>query len=119
MRLAPVEPQGGIAMTGSLPCPRRALCRVALAVVAALAGCMLPMPKVEAGQSGYDYDCTDFESRAVAQTFYEETGGPLYDPFNLDDDGDGLACEEWVRGYEQTEAGVEGNGIACEAGEPG
>ena len=74
---------------------------VALAVVAALAGIALLPLGASAIQSDYDYDCTDFDSRADAQTFYEENGGPLYDPFNLDDDEDGQACEEWDRKYQQ------------------
>jgi hypothetical protein len=69
---------------------------------------MLLSLEAEAEQADYDYDCTDFDSRADAQAFYEEAGGPLYDPFNLDDDEDGAACEEWAAGYEQTDAGQGG-----------
>lgn len=65
-----------------------------------------------AAQGNDDYDCVDFDSREDAQAFYEELGGPLYDPYNLDDDQDGLACEEWVRDYERTAAGEDGaNGL--------
>ena len=62
----------------------------------------------QAAQSGYDYDCTDFDSREDAQAFYEEMGGPLYDPYNLDDDEDGEACEEWERDFARTSEGARG-----------
>lgn len=91
-------------MTGWLPCHRHAPWRLALILTATLAGSLLAITGTDASQSGYDYDCTDFESRADAQTFYDETGGPLYDPFNLDDDEDGIACEEWIREYEQRDS---------------
>lgn len=61
-----------------------------------------------AAQTEYDYDCTDFDSQEDAQAFYEELGGPLYDPFNLDDDGDGTACEEWERDFQRTADGEDG-----------
>jgi hypothetical protein len=80
-----------------------------LTVVAALAGIALLPLGVSAIQSDYDYDCTDFDSQADAQAFYEENGGPLYDPFNLDDDEDGQACEEWVRKYAQYANGANGS----------
>ena len=54
---------------------------------------------------GEDYDCTDFDTQADAQAFYEANGGPTYDPFNLDNDDDGTACEEWKRYYERAAAG--------------
>lgn len=38
-------------------------------------------------------DCSDFASSADAQRFFLANGGPTYDPYNLDGDGDGLACE--------------------------
>jgi Excalibur calcium-binding domain len=101
----PAEAKGSNAMTGRL-CGLRS---VALTVVAALAGVALLPLGASAIQSDYDYDCTDFDSRADAQAFYEENGGPLYDPFNLDDDEDGQACEEWDRKYEQYANGANGS----------
>lgn len=94
-------------MTGWLPCLGRALRPVALAA-GVVAGMLLFSVGAEAGQTGDDFDCTDFDTRADAQAFYEDAGGPLYDPFNLDDDGDGVACEDWMRGYEQIRAGEGG-----------
>ena len=42
-------------------------------------------------------DCSDFPSSAAAQKFFLANGGPLSDPYNLDGDGDGLACEWGTR----------------------
>jgi hypothetical protein len=92
-------------MTGYLP--RLHLIPVQILVAIVAGALLLPLPAA-ADQSGYDYDCTDFDSRRDAQRFYEELGGPLYDPFNLDDDEDGMACEEWIRDYERTQAGEDG-----------
>ena len=104
-------PSGGVVrgmpLTGWQPSLGHALPRVALAT-AVLAGSMLLTAGAEAGQTGVDFDCTDFDTRDDAQAFYDEIGGPFYDPFNLDDDDDGVACEEWMRGYEQIGAGEGG-----------
>ncbi len=100
-------------MTGGTPCLGRAPRRVAL-IAGVLVGSLLFSAGAEGGQTGNDFDCTDFDTREDAQAFYEETGGPVYDPFNLDDDDDGVACEEWMRGYEQVSAGE--NGINGEDG---
>ena len=40
-----------------------------------------------------DYDCSDFETQEEAQGFF--SGG---DPYGLDSDGDGVACEELPSG---------------------
>lgn len=40
-----------------------------------------------------DYDCADFSSQDEAQEVFEDAGGPDDDPYNLDRDGDGIACE--------------------------
>jgi hypothetical protein len=40
-----------------------------------------------------DYDCADFVTQQEAQNFFEQQGGPLKDPHNLDGDADGIACE--------------------------
>ncbi len=37
--------------------------------------------------------CSDFPSSAAAQQFFLRSGGPTQDRYNLDGDGDGLACE--------------------------
>ena len=104
-------------MTGMMPCRRRTPGGVALTVAVVCAGSMLLSSGAEARQAGDDFDCTDFDSRADAQAFYEETGGPLYDPFNLDDDDDGVACEEWMRGYDEAAAdgvyGLDGIDLDC------
>jgi hypothetical protein len=95
-------------MTGWHPRHRRARLHIGLIVTGMLAWSLLLSGGAYAAQSGYDYDCTDFDSREDAQAYYEEIGGPLYDPFNLDDDEDGTACEEWSRDYARTAAGRDG-----------
>jgi outer membrane biosynthesis protein TonB len=41
-----------------------------------------------------DVDCTDFDTHAQAQSFFKGTGGSTSnDPYGLDRDHDGLACE--------------------------
>jgi hypothetical protein len=40
-----------------------------------------------------DRDCSDFDTQAEAQAFFEEQGGPERDPHGLDRDGDGMVCE--------------------------
>jgi hypothetical protein len=83
--------------------------RGATLVVATAFATSLLLPQVaRAGPVSEDYDCTDFDSRADAQQFFEENGGPTYDPFNLDDDADGTACVEWALSYEQTTIGRDG-----------
>ena len=39
------------------------------------------------------YRCKDFTSHTEAQKIFEQAGGPKQDPYNLDHDGDGIACE--------------------------
>ena len=80
-------------MTGPAPCRRYASFGAALAV-ATLAG--LAFAHIAAADTAdRDYDCNDFATREDAQAFYEAVGGPFYDPYNLDDDDDGIACEDW------------------------
>jgi hypothetical protein len=40
-----------------------------------------------------DYDCSDFPTQADAQHFFE-SHNPQQDPYDLDADGDGIACED-------------------------
>lgn len=47
----------------------------------------------DSGVGGQDYDCGDFGGAAQAQRFFLASGGPSSDPYNLDGDGDGAACE--------------------------
>ena len=52
--------------------------------------------------AGSDITCEDFDDEGIsrkkaqkrAQRFFERNGGPRNDPFGLDEDGDGRACEE-------------------------
>ena len=82
--------------------------RSASTLVGVCALCLSMGGSNAAAQAGVDYDCTDFDNRADAQAFYEETGGPDYDPFNLDDDNDRRACEEWAGEYRRTADGANG-----------
>ncbi len=64
------------------------LCACALSLVFANAsGASAP----EATRGG-DRDCSDFNSQAQAQDFFE-SHNPGSDPHGLDGDGDGIACE--------------------------
>ncbi len=38
-------------------------------------------------------DCNAFGSQRAAQRFFEDNGGPMFDPYFLDGDNDGIACE--------------------------
>lgn len=44
-------------------------------------------------QATGDVDCKDFATRSAAQSFFLGHGGPRSDPYGLDADHDGLACE--------------------------
>ncbi len=50
-------------------------------------------PYARSEPSSGDQDCSDFPSAASAQRFFLSAGGPAYDPYGLDRDGDGNACE--------------------------
>jgi hypothetical protein len=45
------------------------------------------------GSTRIDRDCGEFSSHGQAQQFFLSHGGPRRDPFALDGDGDGIACE--------------------------
>jgi hypothetical protein len=62
----------------------RALCASA-AVIAVSAAIAAPA-------QARDYDCSDFPSQAKAQKFFNKHN-PRRDPFRLDADHDGIACE--------------------------
>lgn len=40
-----------------------------------------------------DYDCSDLGSWETSQKVFIRDGGPKKDPYNLDEDKDGVACE--------------------------
>lgn len=46
-------------------------------------------PETASAQAGL-WDCEDFSSQSEAQAFYERNSS---DPYNLDEDDDGVACE--------------------------
>lgn len=49
--------------------------------------------RTEARTTARDYNCDDFIDWEKAQDTYEHAGGPLIDPYDLDRDSDGIACE--------------------------
>jgi len=40
-----------------------------------------------------EYNCTDFKTQKAAQSFFVSNGGPEKDPYKLDKNKDGIACE--------------------------
>ena len=50
-------------------------------------------PDVKYDPAGPDRNCSDFDTWAEAQAFYEAAGGPETDRHRLDRDGNGIACE--------------------------
>lgn len=52
-------------------------------------GFLLPSEPAQA----VDYNCSDFSTQAAAQSFFLANGGPSSDPYGLDADHDGIACE--------------------------
>jgi len=52
-----------------------------------------PVPLLPIDVSGVDKNCSDFTTQAQAQAFFVEAGGPDNDPHGLDEDNDGIACE--------------------------
>lgn len=51
-----------------------------------------PPPANNGGSTG-GVDCGDFDTHREAQAFFESNGGPNFDPYDLDGDSDGSACE--------------------------
>lgn len=49
--------------------------------------------KVVSKAKAQDYNCVDFATKAQAQAFFIKSGGPTSDPYDLDRDKDGKACE--------------------------
>lgn len=43
-----------------------------------------------------DYDCSDFDNHNFAQTFFEYTNGANIDWYELDENRDGVACEDLI-----------------------
>ena len=50
-------------------------------------------PDTKYDPDGPDRNCSDFDTWAEAQAFYEAAGGPESDRHRLDRDGNGIACE--------------------------
>lgn len=61
---------------------------------------------MSSAQDSGEFDCADFSTQQEAQNFYE-SNNPAEDPFNLDADSDGIACEELDPGETEDDNGVE------------
>ena len=70
------------------------------AVLSILVLVVINGPENDVGGPGVDRNCADFSTWQQAQDFYEAQGGPQSDPHKLDDNGDGIACED-LRNEEQ------------------
>ncbi|HYZ91789.1 MAG TPA: excalibur calcium-binding domain-containing protein [Actinomycetota bacterium] len=68
---------------------RRALVGIAGTAIVVLAATLPSWAQTPTGRK----DCSDFATQPEAQAFFEQNGGPTNDPFNLDVDNDGRACE--------------------------
>ncbi len=66
----------------------RLLPALTMTIVLALAAAFMTVPRADAAT---DMDCTDFDTQAAAQAFFDDAGPG--DPHLLDGDADGLACE--------------------------
>jgi endonuclease YncB( thermonuclease family) len=62
-------------------------------VVALVAGVLSTLAGAGAASAAVDYDCGDFSTQAQAQKVYVQAGGPSSDPYRLDADDDGKACD--------------------------
>ena len=69
--------------------------RRALLLVLSLVAGVLSTFAVAGPAAAVDYDCSDFstQSQAQAQKVYVDAGGPAKDPYRLDADHDGNACD--------------------------
>ncbi len=66
--------------------------RVLLLVLGLLAGGLFTLAGTGPA-AAFDYDCSDFSTQAQAQRVYINAGGPSRDPYRLDADHDGRACD--------------------------
>jgi hypothetical protein len=57
-----------------------------------VAGAMALIGATAGPALGRDYDCSDFKTQKQAQTFFKKHH-PRQDPYRLDADHDGIACE--------------------------
>ncbi len=64
-----------------------------LLLVALVAGVLATFAGAGPAGAAVDYDCADFSTQAQAQKVYVDAGGPSRDPYRLDADDDGRACD--------------------------
>lgn len=62
-----------------------------------------------------DYDCSDFDNWHFAQNFFQYTHSFSRDWYNLDEDNDGIACEElWVEDIQKSLCNRDTGVVGCE-----
>jgi hypothetical protein len=66
---------------------------VLVALILGVGGTAAAVPAIAAYTRHDDRDCVNFATQQVAQAFYVAAGGPAHDPYHLDADRDGRACE--------------------------
>src|SRR4051794_8916762 len=66
--------------------------RVMVGILALATGLVLALASGDHARA-VDYNCSDFATQADAQNFFLSHGGPSSDPYGLDGDHDGVACE--------------------------
>ncbi len=71
--------------------------KVAFLAVAGFGLAPITHAHASSAQTASLIDCREFIDQAEAQRFFEVKGGPRSDPYNLDGDGDGIACEPGPR----------------------
>jgi endonuclease YncB( thermonuclease family) len=67
--------------------------RLGFLILSALLAAIFLMAGPATESKAIDYDCSDFSTQAAAQELFLSAGGPASDPYRLDGDGDGIACE--------------------------
>lgn len=76
-------------------------------LVLLLAAALAVLSALPSTAAARDYDCADFANQAEAEEYLESDGG---DPYNLDGDNDGIACEDLPCPCSSTPGGGGGEG---------
>jgi len=68
---------------------------IIFAIALLAVGCNKELTAQEKAEIAAQYDCGDFSSQAEAQDMLDNDDSPAGDPYHLDADGDGEACESY------------------------